>query len=201
MIITGIGLLVYTIGVSAFVGLGILLAVAPFQGWLFGQLIKYRAGQEKIVDKRVRLITEVINNIRVVKLYAYESIFGEKVAELRSQELEKLKGFGLMHALINSTFYFLPILAAVCESLSSIEMVTECSVTFVTYGLTGHELNPAIIFSALQFFNVLRLPIAKLPMVVSAVMDAIVALGRIGDMLKVSCRRKAHVTGSQSPPS
>jgi ABC-type bacteriocin/lantibiotic exporter with double-glycine peptidase domain len=115
MIIAGIGLLVYTLGYSALVGLGILLAVAPFQGWLFGQLMKYRAKQEQIVDRRVRLLSEIINNIRSVKLYAYETFFGQKVTELRSQELSKLKGFGLMHALINSTFYFLPIVAAVCE--------------------------------------------------------------------------------------
>lgn len=110
------GLLVYTLGVSALVGLGILIGVAPFQGWLFGKLMAYRGTQEKIVDQRVRLLTEIINNIRAVKLYAYETFFGQKVSELRTQELAKLKGFGLMHALINSTFYFLPILAAVCES-------------------------------------------------------------------------------------
>jgi ATP-binding cassette subfamily C (CFTR/MRP) protein 1 len=120
MIMAGIGLLVYTLGYSALVGLGILLAVAPFQGWLFGQLMKYRSKQEAIVDQRVRLLSEIINNIRSVKLYAYETFFGEKVQDLRSQELSKLKGFGLMHALINSTFYFLPILAAVCELKSSL---------------------------------------------------------------------------------
>lgn len=111
------GLLVYTLGVSALVGLGILIGVAPFQGWLFGKLMSYRGTQEKIVDQRVRLLTEIINNIRAVKLYAYETFFGQKVSDLRTQELAKLKGFGLMHALINSTFYFLPILAAVRKSV------------------------------------------------------------------------------------
>jgi ATP-binding cassette subfamily C (CFTR/MRP) protein 1 len=119
LILAGMGLLVYTLGVSALVGLGILLGVAPFQGWLFGKLMAYRGTQEKIVDQRVRLLTEIINNIRAVKLYAYETFFGHKVTELRSQELAKLKGFGLMHALINSTFYFLPILAAVCKFAGS----------------------------------------------------------------------------------
>ena len=113
------GLLVYTLGVSALVGLGILIGVAPFQGWLFGKLMSYRGTQEKIVDRRVRLLTEIINDIRAVKLYAYETFFGEKVSELRTQELAKLKSFGLMHALINSTFYFLPILAAVCKSIQT----------------------------------------------------------------------------------
>jgi hypothetical protein len=59
-------------------------------------------------------------------------------------------------------------------------------VTFVVYSLTGNVLNPAIIFSALQFFNVLRQPISQLPMIIAAVIDAVVALGRIGAMLRVS---------------
>jgi ATP-binding cassette subfamily C (CFTR/MRP) protein 1 len=58
-------------------------------------------------------------------------------------------------------------------------------VTFVVYSLTGNELNPAIIFSALKFFNVLRMPISQLPMVIAAVIDAVVAMGRIGAMLRV----------------
>lgn len=59
-------------------------------------------------------------------------------------------------------------------------------VTFVVYSLTGHDLNPAIIFSALQFFNVLRQPISQLPMIIAAVIDAVVALDRIGAMLRAS---------------
>jgi ATP-binding cassette subfamily C (CFTR/MRP) protein 1 len=162
------GLLVYTLGVSALVGLGILIGVAPFQGWLFGKLMSYRGTQEKIVDQRVRLLTEIINNIRAVKLYAYETFFGKKVSELRTQELAKLKGSCLW----------------VVSNISPTS--AECPVTFVTYSLTGNQLNAAIVFSALQFFNVLREPISRLPMIIAAAIDAVVALGRIGAMLRVS---------------
>lgn len=54
------------------------------------------------------------------------------------------------------------------------------------YGLVGNELNPAIIFSGLQFFNVLRMPISELPMILTSVIDAVVALKRIGGLLVVS---------------
>jgi hypothetical protein len=33
------------------------------------------------------------------------------------------------------------------------------TVTFVTYALTGHDLNPGSIFAALALFNVIRFPI------------------------------------------
>jgi hypothetical protein len=53
------------------------------------------------------------------------------------------------------------------------------SVTFVTYGLSGHPLNAAIIFSGLQYFNVLKQPISFLPMAFTAVSDAAVAVGEL----------------------
>lgn len=58
--------------------------------------------------------------------------------------------------------------------------------TFVVYGLVGNDLNPAIIFSGLQFFNVLRMPISELPMIFTSLIDAMVALRRIGALLTVS---------------
>lgn len=42
-------------------------------------------------------------------------------------------------------------------------------VTFITYDLTGHTLDAATIFTGLQFFNVLKTPIAFLPMCFTAV--------------------------------
>lgn len=74
-------------------------------------------------------------------------------------------------------------------SVSPLRIVRDVAndpVTFVTYSLTGNQLNAAIVFSALQFFNVLRQPISRLPMIIAAAIDAVVALGRIGAMLRVS---------------
>lgn len=124
----------------------------------------------KIVDTRVRLLTEVINNIRAVKLYAYEVFFGEKVSALRRGELAKIRRNGLNRATMNSSMTFVPILAAV--------------LTFITYSLSGHDLNPAIIFSGLQYFNILKQPLTMLPMVFTACSDAAVAITRIGHALR-----------------
>jgi hypothetical protein len=50
-------------------------------------------------------------------------------------------------------------------------------VTFITYGLTDHELSAANIFAALQLFNVIKYPLQQLGMQLSAVMDCVSALG------------------------
>ena len=169
-ILVGIALLIYTLGYSALVGLAVLILSTPMQGQMFVRLITYRHEQMAIVDKRVRLLSEIVNNIRAVKLYAYETFFGDKVAGYRRQELSKLRRNGLNRATMTATMSFIPILAAV--------------LTFITYGLSKHTLNAAIIFSGMQYFNVLRQPISFLPVAFTAVSDAYVAIGRIGQALR-----------------
>lgn len=50
---------------------------------------------------------------------------------------------------------FVPILAAI--------------LTFVTYSLTGHDLDAATIFSSLQLFNAIRSPLTLFPLTAAAV--------------------------------
>lgn len=51
--------------------------------------------------------------------------------------------------------------------------------SFITYSLAGNELNPAIIFSTLQLFNVIRQPLVMLPMAFTVCSDAYVGIKRI----------------------
>lgn len=57
------------------------------------------------------------------------------------------------------------------------------SVTFVTYALTGHDLNAATIFAALHLYNILQTPLSMLPLAFQGLTDAYVAIGRIGELL------------------
>ena len=82
---------------------------------MFKKILSYRQGQEKLVDQRVRLLGEIINNIRTVKLYSYENHFASKVSDLRQQEHSKLRNYGFMRAVVSSTFSFIPVLASICE--------------------------------------------------------------------------------------
>lgn len=127
---------------------------------MFFSMIKSRRAQLAVVDKRVRLLSEIISSIRAVKLYAYEAFFGEKVMELRRKELEMLRRNGANRAVMFSTLSFVPTLATVCESKDSVcgENSTELAlVTFITYSLSGHALSAPVIFTGLQYFNIIKL--------------------------------------------
>ena len=45
-------------------------------------------------DKRVKLMDEILNGIKVLKLYAWEPSFGEQVLDIRENEIRSLKNAG-----------------------------------------------------------------------------------------------------------
>lgn len=42
-------------------------------------------------DKRSKLMGEILNGIKVLKLYAWESAFAEQVSDIRSKEISALR--------------------------------------------------------------------------------------------------------------
>nr|XP_019009246.1 uncharacterized protein I206_05894 [Kwoniella pini CBS 10737]OCF48027.1 hypothetical protein I206_05894 [Kwoniella pini CBS 10737] len=169
-IAAGVALLIYNLGYPALVGVAIVAVAGPAQWWMAKKFMVFSDRQEQHTDKRVGLLTEVLNNVRAVKLYAYERFFGEKVSKIRRHELQNLRGKALSRAGLTAILNVIPTFAAI--------------LTFVTYGLTNHPLNAAVIFSGLQWFAIIRVPVALLPMTVAAIGDMAVSLGRIRRALK-----------------
>ncbi|KAF8500114.1 multidrug resistance-associated ABC transporter [Gautieria morchelliformis] len=168
-IMIGVGLLIGNLGVSALVGLGILLLGFPLQALLVRVMFKQRKKGVKITDQRMRVTTEVLQGIRLLKLYAWETFYAERIGVLRRAEVKTIRRSSLARAALISLVTAIPIVASV--------------LSFITYALTGHALQPAIIFSSLQFLNIIRMPLIFIPFVFSLCSDAYVALGRIGAFL------------------
>lgn len=59
-------------------------------------------------------MSEVLVKMRAIKVYAFETLVGQKVKEVRQEEIDLLRSYGVMRASINSLFDFLPIVAIVC---------------------------------------------------------------------------------------
>ncbi len=94
-----------------------LVLSAPFQWYMFRRMYHYRDEQQKVVDQRVGILSEVIGSIRAVKLYAYETYFSLKISRKRQEELAKLQQNGISRAFTTATMAFVPVLAAICECL------------------------------------------------------------------------------------
>lgn len=57
-----------------------------------------------------------------------------------------------------------------------------CVLAFITYSATGHELDPAIVFTSLTLFQLIRMPLMWMPMGLSAMADAASAVERLYDV-------------------
>ncbi|KAF8066642.1 multidrug resistance-associated ABC transporter [Lyophyllum atratum] len=168
-IIIGFGLLIANLGYSALVGLGVLIIGMPFQAILVVIMLKQREKGVKITDTRVRLTTEVLQGIRLLKMYAWETFYANQIGKLRAGEIATLRTTSIASSILIASITFIPIVATI--------------MSFITYSLTGHDLNVATIFTALQLFNVVRIPLLFWPIILSSLADLFVALGRISKFL------------------
>lgn len=71
--------------------------------------------------------------------------------------------------------------------------------TFITYSLSGHELNAATIFASLQLFNIIRQPLVMLPMALTVCSDAYAGLLRITKALLAEELEDELIVDSTAP--
>jgi ATP-binding cassette subfamily C (CFTR/MRP) protein 1 len=101
------------------------------------------------------------------RLYAWSTAFLNKLNYVRNeQELTTLRKIGAAQSFANFTWSTTPFLVS-------------CS-TFAVFVLTTDQpLTTEIVFPALTLFNLLTFPLAILPMVISSIVEASVAVGRL----------------------
>ncbi|KAI8970550.1 multidrug resistance-associated ABC transporter [Trametes punicea] len=166
----GIGLLIRNLGYSALVGLAVLVIGFPIQFALARVMLNQRKKGVVLTDQRVRMTTEVLSGIRLIKYYAWEVFYAHQVGALREREVSTIRRVVAARSTLIAIVTAIPIFASV--------------LSFITYALTNHNLDVAIIFSSLQFFNIIRTPLVYFPIVLASATDALVALRRISTFLR-----------------
>ncbi|KAL2753621.1 hypothetical protein ACRALDRAFT_1051871 [Sodiomyces alcalophilus JCM 7366] len=159
------------VGWSMLAGIGVMILMMPAHGFIARIMRDLQKEQMKNKDTRSRLITEIINNMKSIKLYAWGGAFMNKLNFVRNEkELKNLRKIGATQAFANFTW-------------STAPFFVSCS-TFAVFVLTqDRPLTTDIIFPALALFNLLTFPLAVLPMVISAIVEASVAVGRLTSFL------------------
>ena len=81
-------------------GLAVMILMIPLNG-VTGQRMKvYQQAQMKNKDQRSRLMDEILNGIKVLKLYAWERPFKNGVMDIRSQEMAALLKTAYLNAFV-----------------------------------------------------------------------------------------------------
>ncbi|KAJ1337700.1 ATP-binding cassette subfamily C (CFTR/MRP) member 1 [Microdochium nivale] len=159
------------VGWSMLAGVGVMLIMIPINGFIARFMKRLQKQQMKNKDSRSRLIAEIVNNMKSIKLYAWSTAFMNKLNYVRNDlELKNLRRIGAAQAFANFTWSTTPFLVS-------------CS-TFAIFVWTGDvPLSTDIVFPALALFNLLTFPLSVLPMVISSIVEASVAVGRLTDFL------------------
>jgi ABC-type multidrug transport system fused ATPase/permease subunit len=161
--------LVVNLTYSALAGFALLVIGLPLLTQAVKGLFKRRKAINKITDQRVSLTQEILQAVRFVKFFGWESAFLNRLRDIRNREVLAIQILLAIRNVINAVSMSLPIFASM--------------LAFITYSLTNHNLNPAYVFSSLALFNSLRLPLNLLPLVIGQVTDAWSSVYRIQEYL------------------
>ena len=160
------------VGISMLAGVAAMIIMIPVNGFIARIMKTLQKEQMTNKDSRTRLMTEILNNMKSIKLFAWGQAFMNKLNYVRNdQELKTLRKIGAAQAFANFTWSTTPFLVS-------------CS-TFTVFVLTRDQpLTTEIVFPALTLFNLLTFPLAVLPMVITSIIEATVAVGRLTSFLK-----------------
>lgn len=96
-------------GWPAFVGVGVMIVSIPLNTFIARILKKLQEKQMKNRDKRTRLMSELLGNIRSIKLYAWENAFMRWIFKVRNEEeLKMLRKIGIYNSLNNALWTGIP---------------------------------------------------------------------------------------------
>ncbi|KAG0022326.1 hypothetical protein BGZ80_000525 [Entomortierella chlamydospora] len=178
-IAVGLWLLYGLLGWSVWVGLFSIVALTPLQTWRVNVFRKLQSEKSAHMDERIRLTTESLSAIKIVKLYTWlvlgESPFLQKILAVRDLELGVLRRKGIVSAVMSIVF----------SSSTIIICLTTLSV-FARWGgpdSTPGELTPQVVFVSMTLFAMLRRPISNLTDATASTISLLVSTKRIESFL------------------
>ncbi|XP_011882343.1 PREDICTED: probable multidrug resistance-associated protein lethal(2)03659 isoform X3 [Vollenhovia emeryi] len=167
-----IALLIWqNVGVASLAGvLLMIIQTIPLQGYVSRWTSKLRSKIAVRTDERVRLMSEIIRGIQVIKMYTWEKPFEELVNLARKYEIDVLTLISYLRGFTFATHVFTE--------------RTTLYFTIMAYVLYGYSVSAEVVFSMAQYFNALQLTMAILyPMAVASAAEASVSVKRIEDFL------------------
>uniref|UniRef100_A0A673W5U4 Canalicular multispecific organic anion transporter 2-like n=1 Tax=Salmo trutta TaxID=8032 RepID=A0A673W5U4_SALTR len=172
------------LGPSVLAGVAVMILLIPLNAAIAVRTRAYQVEQMQYKDTRIKLMNEILNGIKVLKLYAWENSFKDKVLEIRQKELNVLRKTAYLGALSTMAWTSAPFLVHTASILSLLYTIYHFSVLDGVSTLDKNNiLDAEKAFVSLSLFNILRFPLNMLPQVISSVVQASVSLKRIQDFL------------------
>ncbi|KAF9292459.1 Multidrug resistance-associated protein 1 [Mortierella alpina] len=154
-----LSLLYWLLGWSLLAGLAVFAIVTPAQTKLAKLFQSSQQKKLQVMDSRLRVMTEILSNIKIVKLYAWEDAFRGRIDDLRERELGAQKTLCTIRSLLTMVF-------------SSVNLLIVLA-TFTVYanwggpGFTPAKMTPEVVFVGISLFTIMGRPLGLIPMAIS----------------------------------
>ncbi|XP_069919261.1 ATP-binding cassette sub-family C member 11 [Oryctolagus cuniculus] len=130
----------YTLGPTALIAALCYLMVFPLEVLLTRLMVQVQNHTLKVSDQRIRITSEVLTFMKLVKMYAWEKPFAKIIKDLRKRERKLLEKSGLIQSLTINILLVSPTVATVVMFLIHIHL--EFKLTASTAFITMAALNP-----------------------------------------------------------
>jgi len=174
------------VGYSALAGLAVFFILVPINiyGGKIGRKIQMRQMEAK--DGRILMMNEILQGMRVLKLYAWEKPFMGKIDEAREKEIKSIKDNALLQALLWITYTGAPLVVTLA--------------TFIIYIFSDpdHVLTAEKVFGTVAVFNVVRIPMNQFPRFLMESVKLFVSLRRIDNFLNCEDLSSQETANSNS---
>ncbi|RHZ31478.1 hypothetical protein DYB37_012260, partial [Aphanomyces astaci] len=152
---------------AAFIG-GLAMAGFIYFGITSGQRVGHlRQDILAVQAQRVKLTNEVLQGIRVVKLYAWEGSIQDQLKDIRLREISCLTKYHNLRIINNVLLMVAPVVSLAC-----------CLMVFVSQ---GRPLTMPVAFTALAYMNITRQPCGVFSTSVIGFTEALASCRRLSD--------------------
>ncbi|XP_078680321.1 ATP-binding cassette sub-family C member 9-like isoform X2 [Branchiostoma floridae x Branchiostoma belcheri] len=176
-------MLYYQMGYPAVIGAAIIVVLCPVQYLVARQMTHMQKDTMDYSEDRFKKFNEMLKGIRLLKLYSWEGIFCKLVDRARNREISSMRKSSIYLVISLFLTAATPIIATV--------------VTFsIHHYMSDESLTAGRTFATLVLFNILVVPLFNFPMVVVAMVNAIMSAKRLRPFLDIpEVDRGFYLTG------
>ncbi|XP_069312528.1 ATP-binding cassette sub-family C member 11-like [Eulemur rufifrons] len=170
VLLAGVSLVVCTIftclilGPTALFATLCFLLIFPLEVLLTTAILKTQHRTSQVSDQRIRVTSELLTCMKLIKMYTWEKPFAKIIKDLRRKEKTLLERSGLLQSLTTVNLFLTPTAASV--------------VMILIHVLLGRKLTASLAFTALATLNPLRLAVFYGPFAIKGLTNSKSAVER-----------------------
>ena len=135
--------------------------------------------RQKALDVRMKATSNVLFNLKLLKLYAWDSFFLSKIESTRKDELTRLTNVFKIANVIRTLLWFSPVGTII--------------ISICAYSYLGKAFTAENVFTCLSIFNLIQDPLRAFGNVVNSIMEMFVSMERIEKYLNQPNMNTKHI--------